>query len=831
MALVVNRNIIALQTYNAVTATTNALHKSIQKLSTGLRVNSAADDAAGLAISEKMRAQIRGLDRAVRNSQDGISMIQTAEGALNEVHGILQRMRELSVQAANDTLTQHDRAYIQLEIDQLKEEIDRISNTTQFNKKKLLNGSSDVLWSSELLGVKVRVNDALLTKDQFGQPQAFEGNWRITADPVDLGQNQVLKSAIFSTKGGVAGANTKLSNITNFVDKNGVYLLNDPQALTITLEGGGSSTVYLYANDTLESLGSKLASALTSASELNTGGEVQFVGTSDEAIVTGLKDGKWLSAALRRVSDALGSSLIPTGQTLTIEIVDTLGGFFAATGGYGSQGGFVNIARDAFLPATLPDGANGSSMYNDRILAHELVHVVTFMNPNIGSAIQASGVNWLVEGLPEYVHGANDRVAGGVAAGGTTAILTAIENYFNGASPSTMTDAGYSAAYLMTRYFDQWLKSNGAGGGINDVLEYVRLNGGAIDAAVNSVTGGSSIAAFRTAFDAAARTAFIAAVAAEDSNIDTGAIGGSYASGGASLNRENVVNEGTAVNSPSNEQPLGAFGWTVVWPKSVGASIQVVDPLEGTLQAVGGTLLLHSGVLGAAGRITISGDENLIKALGFAEIQEARNSVYNINISDAHTGVTLVSSERITGGVLYGTLHKNLDVKMTDNFAIDLSAANLRTTGYGSYTFSAASLNEFIVHIASNATVLQIGANEGENMTLGFGDAGTDALGVKAVNVRSRELAARAITLIDGAIDKVSVKRARLGAYQNRLEHTVENLTTAGENLTATESRIRDADMANEMMNFTKLQIMLQAGTGMLAQANQISQAVLSLLR
>ena len=138
-------NIPALQSYNALSQTNSALQKSINRLSTGLRINSAADDAAGLAISEKMRAQIRGLDQAASNAQDGISMIQTAEGALNETHSILQRMRELSVQASNDTLTQQDRGYIQLEVDQLKEEVTRISNTTQFNKKKLLDGTAAVL--------------------------------------------------------------------------------------------------------------------------------------------------------------------------------------------------------------------------------------------------------------------------------------------------------------------------------------------------------------------------------------------------------------------------------------------------------------------------------------------------------------------------------------------------------------------------------------------------------------------------------------------------------------------------------------------------------------
>ena len=197
MGLVVNNNIPALQAYNAISATTNALQKSIQQLSTGLRINSAADDAAGLAISEKMRAQIRGLDRAARNAQDGISMIQTAEGALQEIHSILQRMRELSVQASNDTLTQQDRRYIQLEIDQLKEEINRIGNTTQFNKKKLLDGSASALWSSDKLSTEAIIRGGLTSRDQFGQKVTAEGNFRIeiTARP---GQAQVLKSNVFN---------------------------------------------------------------------------------------------------------------------------------------------------------------------------------------------------------------------------------------------------------------------------------------------------------------------------------------------------------------------------------------------------------------------------------------------------------------------------------------------------------------------------------------------------------------------------------------------------------------------------------------------------------
>jgi flagellin len=135
----INHNIAALNTYSQLGQANKAVSGAMEKLSSGLRINKAGDDAAGLAISEKMRGQIRGLDQAGRNAQDGISMIQTAEGALNETHSILQRMRELATQAANDTNTADDRKEIQKEINQLTSEVNRIGNTTEFNTQKLLN--------------------------------------------------------------------------------------------------------------------------------------------------------------------------------------------------------------------------------------------------------------------------------------------------------------------------------------------------------------------------------------------------------------------------------------------------------------------------------------------------------------------------------------------------------------------------------------------------------------------------------------------------------------------------------------------------------------------
>src|SRR5690625_75220 len=137
--MIINHNISALNTHRQLGANNNAVQGSLEKLSSGLQINRAGDDAAGLAISEKMRGQIRGLEMAEKNAQDGISLIQTAEGALNETHDILQRMRELAVQSANDSNTDSDRAELQEEDNQLISALDDIANDTEFNTKNLLN--------------------------------------------------------------------------------------------------------------------------------------------------------------------------------------------------------------------------------------------------------------------------------------------------------------------------------------------------------------------------------------------------------------------------------------------------------------------------------------------------------------------------------------------------------------------------------------------------------------------------------------------------------------------------------------------------------------------
>ena len=545
----VYHNIPALFTYNSLSTTNDQLQKSINKLSTGLRINSAADDAAGLAISEKMRGQIRGLDMAVRNAQDGISMIQTAEGALNETQSILQRMRELSVQAANDTLTANDRQAIQLEIDQLKEEIDRIANTTQFNKKKLLDGSASILWSTDTPDTKVFVRGGLRQVDAYGQKTALEGNYKVTIEAQEIGQGQVLKTDIFKLKHGsaaeigqVASSNSKLYDIDKFWDANGKFMFDDPQTLTLVMGDGQQRSVTIYADDTLASLAEKL-------------------------------------------------------------------------------GGAIQDMQSAYV---------------------------------------------------------------------STAAVTA-----------------------------------------GNLVQYVA--------------------------------------------------------------------PGSATTS-------------------------------GNL-TVEGTIVISSAVVGKAGEITFIGDEDLLKALSLSQVQESKENRFTVTVTDAHSGDS-VAEASVTGNLLVGIVHENVDVEF--NSMADVTVSWSITNGNWSFKqISSGPTDAFTtyIHLADNTTVFQIGANEGEDMGVDLGDMSVRSLGIHRVLVTDRESAARSISIIDGAIDKVSSQRAKLGAYQNRLEHTINNLTTASQNLTAAESRIRDLDMAQEMMNFTKLQILMQAGNAMLAQANILPQAVLQLLR
>ena len=214
MAMFVQHNMQAMNANRNLGMVTTSQAKSTEKLSSGYRINRAADDAAGLSISEKMRAQIRGLNKASSNAQDGISLIQTAEGALNEQHSILQRMRELSVQAANGVETDEDREAVNNEISQLQEELTRISETTEFNTMKLLDGSQSGSGSSAGSGPKFGIVDATLD------------GALVTSN---VGGIKVATSALATTKAGQETATGKILTLNLSLNK--VYTQDEIDAL------------------------------------------------------------------------------------------------------------------------------------------------------------------------------------------------------------------------------------------------------------------------------------------------------------------------------------------------------------------------------------------------------------------------------------------------------------------------------------------------------------------------------------------------------------------------------------------------------------------------
>ncbi|MBE3550266.1 MAG: flagellin Hag [Brockia lithotrophica] len=211
-------NIPAINAHRMYMANNEAVSKSLEKLSSGLRINRAGDDAAGLAISEKMRGQIRGLNMAVKNAQDGISLIQTAEGALNETHAILQRMRELAVQAANDTNTDADRNALNNELQQLLQEIDRIAKNTEFNTKKLLDGTFQgkfQIGANENQNIDLQISDMSTVGLGLGTVDATTGTVTYTVDiTTQAGANAAI-TTIQTAIDTVSAERSKLGAVQN----------------------------------------------------------------------------------------------------------------------------------------------------------------------------------------------------------------------------------------------------------------------------------------------------------------------------------------------------------------------------------------------------------------------------------------------------------------------------------------------------------------------------------------------------------------------------------------------------------------------------------------
>ena len=313
----INHNIAALNTYNKLSANTAATSASLEKLSSGLKINKAADNAAGLAISEKMRGQIRGLDQASTNASDGISLINTAEGALSETTSILQRMRELAVQSANDTNTSSDRGEMQKELNQLTAEISRISNTTEFNTMKLLDGSftgSGSAATQETLTIDLTsIGDAYAGADivlsiggetyTIGLDQAAAA---ANADTVTAGTNTVTVGVLTSAAVGtdIAAALNQLKGVeSNSLQHFTITGTADSLVISATANGiydgdAGEDTLSLTSG-----LAANLAVLTSGADGVGGEGVLQIGANADQQLAVAISDMRGLALG---VSDTTG---------------------------------------------------------------------------------------------------------------------------------------------------------------------------------------------------------------------------------------------------------------------------------------------------------------------------------------------------------------------------------------------------------------------------------------------------------------------------------------------------------------------------------------------
>ncbi len=640
----IQHNIMAMSAYRNYTNNVSAMKKNLEKLSSGYKINRAGDDAAGLAISEKMRAQITGLETAQKNAKDGISLVQTAEGALTEVHDMLNRMVELATQSANGTYdNETDRLQLQKEVDQLKSEINRIADSSNFNGIQLLDGS-------------MAISDAV------------EASTTTSIEDI-TGMDRIIKS--IAEKGEkayeVAGKKTILDG------------------------AGGSATKAVFTVD----LGTMTFSATGSGSK------------------------------------ALG--------TVTIDIAGT----------------------------KLTSGASGVSASNGKVTASNVAksiisNAANFIDKSASKAqVEINGVKWKVE------QGA-----------------TATELKFSQVDEPKTADEARSN-------FDVNVSFQGAG---NSKYQISLKDGAAGN--VTEIDGNYSVKV--------GTVTTTAGVAKEDANKANTVF----------EIKESDLKDGTKI----------AIG-TKSFILAVGPNSSVKTNANGT-KAENGEIYVKLNV-----------DDDLNTAL--TKISKAIGSTVNLKYIDPKTGNEATAKFQI--GVSDGSqgFPKGLAIQRVNAYD------NTATSGSTAYAFKdlESLAQNFKMQVTNTTTTeakeatkgltLQIGdtADSYNQLTVSIGDMHTSSLGLDKISIADQESAAEAVKAIKDAINKVSDVRGTLGATQNRLDHTINNLSVMTENIQDAESTIRDTDVADEMMAYTKNNILIQSAQAMLAQANQVPQGVLQLLQ
>lgn len=883
MGFRINNNIAALTAQGNLHKTNSGLSRSIERLSSGLKINRGADDAAGLTISEKLRGQIRGLNRAILNAQDGISLIQTAEGALNEDASMLNRMRELAIQSQDDALTTNDRLEIQKEVDQLVDEVDRIALTTEFNTKKLLDGSANALVTTDGVGLRAF---------QSGEAGLAAGDYDVNLRLSQAGTRQVQQSNILTDRdsGDLATSASSLQDLATFYDNDGNSVLEQP--VIVTLRGNGEKTSITVSGDmTLAGLAEAMESKITAsiqdgglgltgstvAFNNRTGqiifesgreggsGEVALAAEEDFIKALGLEITTEAEAAAFAVSAAqIGGSTSTTANTTSSTATGVIGGldlnfqlasqaridgtvqgsdaivigntnviFTLADTNSASQHTAGSSGRTARITVTLTAGRTYTknsiaNIINAAIAVQPIASrpgiVASFNGYDLQLTSARTGTSGAVSVLANQaatdVLGLTSGVQTG--SGGTAAVLTGSVDVTNG-----ITIGGQN---LRINVHDGDLNGSPATGTTN--MLYFRSN--------TTVSALSLTTAFNTFFannnvkatasvNSQGRLELTSTETGTDSRLSfTSNLGSSLPLGFTS----------GAANSGSGGNAAVMIGRTAETAKDIGFTF--AGAVQISIQDANGA---SSGAISLTAR-PANGSLAPTAALGATTSFTMSRQSIAAKLDASSLGNTDVGYEFDAGGRLdFFTRSAGKDSRIVLSTQTAVVTTGVAPTAAQSTSNMIAALGinasqsvqgsgqtQYRLHVADRSLNFQIGANENQAVKFGIINTSSRALGLSGLDVTNVRSATRALGAIDRAVNIISSERSKLGSLQNRLNSTVNNLTVTTTNLQSTESKIRDVDVAMETVEFTRNQILLQAGTGQLAQAKALPQQALQLL-
>ncbi len=918
MGFRINNNVSALIAQGNLQKNQQTLNTSIERLSSGLRINRGADDAAGLTISEKLRGQIKGLNRAILNAQDGISLIQTAEGALNEDASILNRIRELTIQASSDTLTTNDRQEIQREVDQLVDEMDRIASTTEFNTKKLLDGSATAL---------VSVNSEGMEGIQVDSTTGSSGDYLVEINLASRGERQQLASNILVDKdeGELVDLDTKIGNIESFFNNEGNSVLSTPQELTI--RGNTNITkLTLSADVSVQEMVSQLKTSITKPPREGglgiRGTDVSFNRSTGQILFTSGSEGR-----IGDISFAADENLIKAfGFEETVPSQDPAYRATATQQGVAdpiiTQSSTTNTRFSGVIPGidlefepATPATIDGTESPLDVVKIGSTDATFTIADTNAytvtatgeGEATPSDPVNITLKANTTYSKASieniiNTSIGLGRDIGGNTSLLLGgnpdgvwtppnIRASFRGndliltsgltgssakisiynASSSASNILGIQNGVFMgsqgevSRLEGAKDISNGFSVGVNDLVFKIEGPDGRetdtnntpnrIQFAANSNISPVSIV---QVINNSIRSSNIMAEAKINNNgqlsiesledgedtalkisiVDPSPPGFPGTRLPGNLSDIGMVDGGSAVGkggvsaefSGSTNDAFSDRGY--IFDTTV--RFEIIDRFG----ASSGDIVLAAGiqnVLGDNRQVAT----NVNQAISSSSIAQIINSS-GLNSTDVtfgyDSGGKLQFHSKSVGDdsrILFTSKDPRFGVGVEPtNFTASTSQTSLLSSfGIdGTQAAQGVGRTEYAVHVSDRSFSLQIGANESQTLESSIANFSARALGLKGIDVTSFASAIKALGSVDRAVRRVSSERSKLGSLQNRLTSTINNLTVTTNNLQAAESRIRDVDIAVETVSFTRTQILIQAGTAQLAQANALPQQALQLL-